>query len=121
MVYRYQNEENLEMLTEMTIFTDFGQISKIEFLAHSRLLQRDHEMVVRGISLQKPSVHDSGGLQCEGEPWSRLRMSPTIVSNIEDFAIFLHTRYRLAEVYGGARVWQDSCAWGREKVAECHF
>ena len=25
-------------------------------------------------------------------------------------------RNSLGEVYGGARVWQESCAWGREKV-----
>ena len=42
----------------------------------------------RGISLQKPSVPDWGRPQCEGELWRRLRISRTIVSNIEDFAIF---------------------------------
>ena len=36
-------------------------------LTHFRVLQHDHEIVVRGISLQKPSVHYSGTPQCEGE------------------------------------------------------
>ena len=26
------------------------------------------------------------------------------------------TGYSLGEVYGGARVWQESCAWGRDKI-----
>ena len=74
----------------------------------------------RGISLQKPSVHDWGRPQCEGELWRRLRITPTIVSNIEDFEIFRYddTRYRLGEVYGGARVCQESCAWGRDKKTQ---
>ena len=71
-------------------------------------------MVGRGISLRKPSVHASGRPQSEGERWSRVRHPPTIVSNIEDFAISRYTRNSLGEVYGGARVWQESCAWGRE-------
>ena len=29
-VYRYQNKGNLEILTEIVILTDFGQISKIQ-------------------------------------------------------------------------------------------
>ena len=79
-----------------------------------KVLQHDHEIVVRGISLQKPSVHDSGRPQCEGELWSRVRISPTIVSNIMEIVIFPDTGYRLGESYGGARVWQESCAWGRD-------
>ena len=114
MLYGYQNEETLEILTEIVFLTNFGQISKLRCVTHFRVLQHDHEIGARGISLQKPSVHDSGRPQCEGEPWSRLRMSPTTLSDIEDFAIFLHTRYRLGEVCGGARVWQESCAWGRD-------
>ena len=45
-------------------------------------------MPARGISLQKPSVPDWGRPQCEGKLWRRLRITLTIVSNIEDFAIF---------------------------------
>ena len=114
MLYGYQNEETLEILTEIVFLTNFGQISKLRCVTHFRVLQHDHEIGARGISLQKPSVDDSGRPQCEGHPRSRLRMPPTIVSNIEDFAFFLDTRNRLGEVYGAARVWQESCAWGRD-------
>ena len=101
-------------MTEITILLNFARSRKLSCVAHSRVLQGDHEMVVRGISVRKRSVHNSGGPQFEGEPWSRLGTPPTIVSNIEDFVIFLHTRYSLGEVCGGARVWQESCAWGRD-------
>ena len=116
MIYRYQNDENLDILTEIVILTSFGQISKFRSCVHFQSAPHGHEIPARGISLQKPSVHDWGRPQCAGELWRRLRITPTIVSNIEDFTIFLHTRYRLGEVYGGARVWQESCAWGRDKL-----
>ena len=61
--------------------------------------QHDHEIVVRGISLQKPSVHDSGRLQCEGEVWSRLTTAPSMLLNFIEIAIFLDTGDRLGEVY----------------------
>ena len=43
-------------------------------------------------------------------------MSPTIVSDFMEIEIFryYYTGDRLGEVYGGARVWQESCAWGRD-------
>ena len=88
MVYRCQNVENLVILIEIAILTDFHQISKIRCVTHFRVLQHDHEIAGRGISLQKPSVHDSGRPQCDGEPWSRLGTHSTTLSNIEDFAIF---------------------------------
>ena len=46
-------------------------------------------------------------------------MSPTIVSDFMEIEIFryYYTRNRLGEVYGGARVWQESCAWGRDKLS----
>ena len=87
MVYRCQNVENLEILIEIAILMDFHQISKIRCVTHFRVLQHDHEIAGRGISLQKPSVHDLGRPQCDGEPWSRLGTLSTILSNIEDFAI----------------------------------
>ena len=88
MVYRYQNEENLDILTEIVILTDFGQISKFRSCVHFQSAPHGHEIHAGRISLQKPSVHDWGRPQCEGELWRRLRITPTIVSNIEDFAIF---------------------------------
>ena len=116
MVYRSLNEGNLEILTEIVFLTNFGQISKLRCVTHFRVLQHDHEIGARGIWVQKPSVHDSGRPQCEGDLWSRLRTSPTTLSNIMEIAIFdiWSGRDRLGEVYGGARVWQESCAWGRE-------
>ena len=117
MLYGYQNVETLEILTEIVFLINFGQISNLGCVTHFRVAQHDHEIGARGISLQKPSVLDSGRPQWGGQPWSRLRMSPTIVSNIEDFAIFRNdTRNSLGEVYGGARVWQESCAWGRDET-----
>ena len=112
MLYGYQNEETLEILTEIVFLINFCQISKLRCVTHFRVTHHDHEIGARGISLQNPLVHDSGRLQCEGEPWSRLRMSPTMLSDIEDFVIFRNTRYRLGGVYGGARAWPESCAWG---------
>ena len=88
MVYRYQNEENLEILTEIVILTNFVQISKFRSCVHFQSAPHGHEMPGRGISLQKPSVHDWGRPQYAGELWGRLRITPTIVSNIEHFAIF---------------------------------
>ena len=74
MLYGYQNEETLEILTEIVFLTNFGQISNLGCVTHFRVLQHDHEIGARGISLQKPSVHDSGRPQCEGEPWSKCFM-----------------------------------------------
>ena len=88
MVYRNQNAENLEILTEIVILIDFGQISKFLLLNIFQSTPHDHEMPGRGISPPKPSEHDWGKPQCAGEPWSRLRITPTILSNIADFAIF---------------------------------
>ena len=119
MLYGCQNEETLEILTEIVILTDFGQISKFLLLNIFQSTPHDHEMPGRGIWLQNPSVPDRGRPQCEGKLWRRLRITRTIVSNIEDFAIFSFwpaTRYRLGEVYGGARLWQESWAWRREKA-----
>ena len=87
MVYRYQNEENLEILPEIMILADFGQIPKFRSCVHFQSAPPDHEMPGRGISVQKPSVHNWGRPQYAGEHWRRLRTTPTTVSNIEDFAI----------------------------------
>ena len=87
-VYHNENEENLEILTEIIILTDFDQISKFLLLNIFQSAPHDHAMPGRGISLQKPSEHDWGRPQCTGELWSRLRMSPTIVLNTGNFGIF---------------------------------
>ena len=85
------------------------------------MAQHDHEMLVRGISLQKPSVRDSARPQCEYELENRVAHPPTMLSNIEDFAIFPNIGNSLGEVCGGARVWQESCAWGRDKIFLGHL
>ena len=88
MVYRHKSEENLEILTEIMIWADLARHRNFGFVDNAKMLTHDHEMPARGISVQKPSVHDRGRPQCEGELWSRLRITPTIVSNIENFAFF---------------------------------
>ena len=66
MVYRHKNEENLEILTEIVILTDFGQISKFRSCVHFQSAPHGHEIPARGISPQKPSVHDWGRPQYVG-------------------------------------------------------
>ena len=73
-------------------------------LTHFRVLQHDHEIVVRGISLQKPSVHYSGRPQCEGELWSRLRMPPTI-----EKSCFLRNYIHRGQA-GGSLRWSEGLA-----------
>ena len=99
-----------------SILDIWSRSRNFDYVTLFRVLQHDHEIGGRGIWLQKPSVHDSGRPQCEGDLWSRLRTSPTTLSNIMEIAIFeiWPGRDRLGEVYGGARVWQGSCAWGRD-------
>ena len=99
MVYRYQNEENPEILTEIAIWSILVQIPKFLSCVHFQNAPHGHEIPARGISLQKPSVHDWGRPQYAGEPWRRLRIPPTIVSNIENFTIFRISpgRYSLGE------------------------
>ena len=70
------------------ILNAFGQITKFGSCVHFQSAPHGHEIPARGISLQKPSVHDWGRPQCQGKRWRRLRITPTIASNIDDFAIF---------------------------------
>ena len=60
------------------------------------VLQHDHEMVVPGISLRKPSVHDSDSTR------RRPLESATnvaILSNIMEIGIFRYTGDSLGETY----------------------
>ena len=62
-VSRSQIYDNLPKPGCIGISTDFRylvQIGTFESCHKFRVLQHDHEMVVRGISLRKRSVHDSG-------------------------------------------------------------
>ena len=113
MVYRCQNVENPVILTEITILIDFRQISKIRVddtfqgapawpwnygprdLAPETFSTRLGQVTVRRRTLE--SIGNT--------PNHRL-----VLWENRDFA----GRNSLAEVYGGARVCQESCAWGRD-------
>ena len=69
------------------------------------MLQQEHELVVRGIWLEKPSGHVLGKPQPEGELWSRLQ---TPREKSKTYIFRDDTRYSLGEVYGGARVCQEA-------------
>ena len=101
-----------------SILDIWSRSRKLKSCNRFRVLQHDHEFGGRGIWLQKPSIHDSGRPQRDVDLWSRLRTSPTTLSNIMEITIFeiWPGRDRLGEVYGGARVWQESCAWGRDNA-----
>ena len=71
-----------------SILDIWSRSRNLDLVTLFRVLQHDHEIVGRGISLRKRSVHDSGRPQCAGERWSRVRHPPTIVSNILKIAIF---------------------------------
>ena len=67
--------------------------------------------MVRGIFFNENSGKVVGKPEPENERWNRF--APSRKTQKTD--IFPDIRYSLGEVYGGARVWQESCAWGREK------
>ena len=89
MVYRYQNEENLEILTEIVILTDFGQISKIEM---SVTLQSTPAWAMKswsaGFRSRNLQYTTRAGHSAKENSGVGCACTPTIVSNIEDFAIF---------------------------------
>ena len=68
--------------------------------------------MVRGIFFYENAGNVGGRPQPEGEVWSRLQ---TVRKTLKT-DIFRDIRYSLGEVYGGARVWQESCAWGRDNI-----
>ena len=70
--------------------------------------------MVRGILLDNLSGHVVGRPQPEGELWSRLQR-PRKKTKTDILGYYIGDS--LGEVYGGARVWQESCAWGRDKDA----
>ena len=109
MVWHAQIEEKLEILLKITILIGFGRHRRFRKLKIFKMKiggPRDFFYENSGKVVGKPEP--------ENERWNRL----TTPRKTQKTYIFpdthTHTRNSLGEVYGGARVWQESCAWGRD-------
>ena len=90
-------------MTEITIFTDFGDICDFAMYYIDIEPSDEHPMGAHRKSLQKPSQHTSGTSQTEGQPRGRLPEPPTMSTNIEDFAIFGYRTLQKSYVVEGER------------------